>query len=330
MRLTRLYAISSMTAVLLACEGSTAVGPDSGPAEQVPNSQLDLATSDSWRTFAPMPAGRAYLSAAANNGILYAVGGSFSDKYGGDVHASAILQAYNLRTNTWSTLRSLPVSYAWGNGASFINGRLYISGFGSAAWFYMYDPATNRWTRKADLPFGQRYGSQGVINGQLYVYSGGGWPGSLARYNPTTNTWKMLARPPLLNGAGAASGVIGGRLYIAGGNWDYTPIPNTWVYDPATNVWSARAPMPVALTDLASAVINKKLYVAGGATCSSWCGGTRTLQVYDPVTDTWALKAPMPTARSAAAGAAAQGKFYVIGGWTRDKLGISKVEAYTP
>jgi N-acetylneuraminic acid mutarotase len=329
MRLTRLYAISSLTALLLACEGSTAVGPESGPAEQVPNSELDLTTSDSWRTFAPMPYGRAYLAAAANNGILYAVGGSFTDKLG-DVHTSALLQAYNLRTNTWSTRRSLPVNYAWGNGASFINGRLYLSGFGSAARFYMYDPATDRWTRKADLPMGQLYGSQGVINGQLYVYTGGTWPVGLARYNPTTNTWKMLAAPPLLNGAAAASGVIGGRLYIAGGNWDYTPVSNTWVYDPATNAWSARAPMPVVLTDLASAVIDKKLYVAGGATCSSWCGGARTLQVYDPVTDTWEVKAPMPTGRSAAAGAVAQGKFYVIGGSTADRLGISKVEAYTP
>jgi N-acetylneuraminic acid mutarotase len=102
-----------------------------------------------------------------------------------------------------------------------------------------------------------------------------------------------------------------------------------YAYDPVTNVWRARAPMPMALTGLASAVIDNKLYVAGGGTCYT-CAGVRRLQVYDPATNTWAVKTPMPTARLAAAGAVAGGKFYVLGGLNDFTYGLAKVEAYTP
>jgi N-acetylneuraminic acid mutarotase len=323
MRLTKQLSLAGVAGLVLACQGSPDLGPDSSP-EPVASTGVDaLVASNTWSTKAPMPFGRSFLGAAANNGILYAVGGGFRDQ-NGNPRPSTNLQAYDLRTNTWSARKPLPVAWAWGDGASFINGRLYITGNSKA--LYVYDPATDRWTRKADMPQAVFYGSQGVIAGRLYVYAPAG---ALLRYDPATNTWTKRAPPPLIHGEMAAAGVIGGKLYVAGGAFQYDPLANVYAYDPVANAWSARAPMPKALFGMASAVIDKKLYVAGGDQCFS-CDGLRTLYVYDPVTNSWTVKSPMPAGHFAAAGAVAQGQLYVVGGFTAAKYGITRVDVYTP
>jgi N-acetylneuraminic acid mutarotase len=59
----------------------------------------------------------------------------------------------------------------------------------------------------------------------------------------------------------------------------------------------------------AVAVINDKIYVAGGT------GGTqREAEVYDPVANAWTLLAPMSVGRNHCAGGAIGGRFYVVGG----------------
>jgi N-acetylneuraminic acid mutarotase len=106
---------------------------------------------------------------------------------------------------------SLPGAREETNGASVINGKLYVSGgrnreFRATRTLFVYDPKTNSWTRKADMPQAGCGGIQGVIGSQLYVYLppvGGGSAchgpnemGLLFRYNPSTNTWMRRAAPP--------------------------------------------------------------------------------------------------------------------------------------
>jgi N-acetylneuraminic acid mutarotase len=225
MRITKLFPAACATALLVACQASTGPGPEPRPADPTATGLSELAASNSWSTRAPMPFGRTALSAAANNGVLYAVGGGIRDQSGG-VRATTNLQAYDIQTNTWSALRPVPVLWGWGNGASFLNGRLYISGGNLSKALFVYDPATNRWTRKADMPHAMQLGSQGVIAGQLYVYDGSTpGAGALLGYNPATNTWTKRASPPPLHGQAAAAGVIGGKFYVAGGQEQYSPMP---------------------------------------------------------------------------------------------------------
>src|SRR6188472_188534 len=59
----------------------------------------------------------------------------------------------------------------------------------------------------------------------------------------------------------------------------------------------------------AVAVINNKIYVAGGT------GGTqREVEVYDPIANTWTPLAPMNVGRNHCAGGTIGGQFYVVGG----------------
>jgi N-acetylneuraminic acid mutarotase len=105
------------------------------------------------------------------------------------------------------------------------------------------------------------------------------------------------------------------------------------VYDPATDHWSTRAPMPTARAYAAGGIIAGQLYVAGGLSASR--ARLAVLEVYDPSTDRWTTKAPMPTARNAPGAAVIDGKLYVIGGSNASTLELAPevydtLELYDP
>jgi N-acetylneuraminic acid mutarotase len=269
---------------------------------------------------------RKFAAAATIGNTIYVIGGSDPSNA-----TSTTVQAYNIKTNTWSLRRPLPAAREGTNGATVINGRIYVSGGYFNNTLFVYNPATDSWARKANMPEIGFYGAQGAIGGLLYVYaaaapeSGGN---KFWRYNPATNTWSSRRYPPHVHGHGAA-GVIGGKLYLAGGqDDDYSVHGIVDVYTPATDSWSTKASLPNPRSGMASAVLNGKLYVAGGQIQ----GGGRSLagfEVYDPATNTWSTKTPLPVARAFAAGAAA-GRFFVMGGRLSSNATTNRVDAYTP
>jgi N-acetylneuraminic acid mutarotase len=246
------------------------------------------------------------------------------------------VDAFDLATNTWSPRAPLPGPRSNLNGASAINGRIYVSGGRDASGaqtktLFVYNPATDTWSRKADMPRNGGCGTQGVIEGLLYVTTDCGLFGSdttrFYRYEPATNTWTRLASPPgQFNDAGV-SGVIGGKFYLAGEGALFV------AYDPATKRWTERASTVHPERYMCGAVLNGKLFVAGGHDASAAeagdPGALPTLRVYNPTTDTWHFRTSMPTPRWGAAGAAAVGRFFVISGYNETSV-IRKVVAYTP
>ena len=107
-------------------------------------------------------------------------------------------------------------------------------------------------------------------------------------------TWSLTLPSPSISydHAGGASGVIGGKFYVTGGGTNQLD-----VYDPATNRWIVKAPMGSPRWQVASAVLNGKLYVIGGIRMNADGSSTTvpTTNVYDPATNTWGLKARLPT-----------------------------------
>ena len=74
-------------------------------------------------------------------------------------------------------------------------------------------------------------------------------------------------------------------------------VGTTEEYDPATDTWRTRSPMPTPRDHIAISAMDGKIYVIGGRL------GTFTRNVgdneeYDPMTDNWAKKARLPTPRS--------------------------------
>ena len=95
-----------------------------------------------------------------------------------------------------------------------------------------------------------------------------------------------------------------------GGQW--AVLDSVFEYDPATDRWRPRAPLPTARGALAAAVIDGRIYAAGGVDATR--RNSDALEVYDPGRDRWEPRAPMPVPRDHLGAAAVGGKLHVIGG----------------
>jgi hypothetical protein len=122
------------------------------------------------------------------------------------------------------------------------------------------------------------------------------------------NSWATMAPMPTAR-ASAGIGVVDGKIYAIGGGNEHSVSVNE-MYDPATDTWTEKAPMPQAV---------------GGptVTCQNkiYCFGTGFTIVYDPATDSWANKTAMPTSRWALSASVVNDKIYLLGGFNGNFLG---------
>jgi len=254
-----------------------------------------------------------------------------------DVVSNAASDGTGIKEVEITTKASLPTA-RWAIGLGGINGVIYVAGGynpalgGHLTIVEAYDVATNTWSSKGFRPGIQTGATTGVINGVLYVAGGSDCcvnTPSLTAYTAASNSWSSRTAPSSSHGNGPAGGVIGGLFYVAGGGNQSNngSVPTLEVYDPMTNTWATKAPMPTARQGVGSAVLNDMLYVVGGT--SSARGTVGAVEAYDPTTNTWTTKAPLPTPRSDLIVAVLNGILYAVGG-SISAGPVSTVEAYDP
>lgn len=192
--------------------------------------------------------------------------------------------------------------------------------------------AQGTWGTKASLPAGRQEVGVALVAGKIYVI--GGFDASAAsvntveRYDPVLDEWESIdpiPAPSPLNHVGAAE--VGGKLFVIGGLHPpgFMPTDSVYCYDPFNEEWSPKANMPTARGAMGVAVIDGKIYAAGGLLSAR----SNDMAVYDPDMNEWTPLAPMPTARDHLAAVAYQGKFYAFGGRFMGQL-RNTVEIYNP
>ena len=95
-----------------------------------------------------------------------------------------------------------------------------------------------------------------------------------------------------------------------------------------SGMWEGRAPMPTARSEISAALLDGRIYVAGGILPGR---AMAAFEVYDPALDSWRALAPLPVARHHAPLAAAAGRVWLAGGYAgsfRDFL--SDLWSYDP
>ncbi len=235
-----------------------------------------------WTTLAPMP--RAVSSTAATflNGKIYVPGGTLSS---GLVISNQ--QVYDVANNRWAEVLEAPSSSNFFALATDATQGVYYRVSGSAVGItrpisdmLAYDVQANAWTQLSDMPE-PRYGHEAAfIAGQVFVAGGADRSGGKRncwRYDPITDTWSQIAS---LNKArrfaisAVGSDAAGNPLwFIFGGDDPNTSLPlsDGEVYDLRNNRWlplDNSFNLSAGRTQLASAVLNGKLYAAGGAILS--------------------------------------------------------------
>ena len=141
---------------------------------------------------------------------------------------------------------------------------------------------------------------------------------SFAAVGGTWTTKAPMPTPRAYLAAGVQNNSLGQPvLYAIGGlNPNFGPTRAVEAYNFATNRWSARAKLPLALSNTNGVgVIVGKLYLSGGffetPEGSGWHPG---LNVYDPATNSWAKKADMPKRFGQGVTGVINGKLYVLSG----------------
>jgi N-acetylneuraminic acid mutarotase len=110
-------------------------------------------------------------------------------------------------------------------------------------------------------------------------------------------------------------------------------------YDPKTDTWTEKAPMPTARHHHTSAVADGKLYVIGGrllgngvpSQINEALSNLNDNEMYNPLNDSWTVVEHMPTKRSVIAAAASpvDGNIYIFGGQSIDGA-FDITERYNP
>lgn len=190
-------------------------------------------------------------------------------------------------------------------------------------YHHAYDPAVDRWDELAPLPRGANHVGVATLGDRLYAFGGfieqNRTPHDEAFYFDGQK-WTAIRRLPEACGAIACI-ALNGRIHLIGG-----AIGSDWrrsidwhlVYDPQTDRYERRQPLPVGRDHTGIVVVNQRIHVIGGRVDSFHTNSTLH-HSYDAQTDQWTARTPMPTARSGHGCVLYRGKVFVMGGegWQR-------------
>ena len=107
--------------------------------------------------------------------------------------------------------------------------------------------------------------------------------------------------------------MLNGSIHLIGGGFDGSN-RNTGLhhaYDPKTDAWELRAPLPTARNGHATAVLREKMFVIGGESSGKVHG---QIEGYDAKADRWESYAPLPTPRHGAGAVTIGNAVYFAGG----------------
>ena len=99
---------------------------------------------------------------------------------------------------------------------------------------------------------------------------------------PLGNNLRLASGPCHAASSEVAAVALDGRLHTLGGSVNGIAGPYHDEYDPATNTWRARAPLPEGRDHLAVAVADGKIFAFGGFTHSVHQDAGTDAFEYDP------------------------------------------------
>lgn len=277
-----------------------------------------------WKPGAPMPTPRQMLRAAADDKLVYAVGGN----NGSDL---TTVEAYDPAADTWTALPPMAEPRS-DLGVAIADRRLVVAG-GEAggqtlATSAALDLSTSTWSDLPDLATARHGAATAGVGKTVYVIGGSTGAGD----NPVTSTaealklparkaqpasaWKALpdAQTPRLMTAWT---VADDKIWIMGGmlGKDET-LDTVETYNPKTGDWDSQPPLPVPLNHAAATTYKNEVVVIGGAEDALADASNKVFAMRD---DEWVELPSLQYPRAAAAAAVVGDKLYVVGGQNEKK-----------
>jgi len=238
----------------------------------------------SWTRFQDLPSAISHMNIVLDGRTVWFAGG-FKDGYKG--HTIAEVWNYDIDKDRYTAGPLLPETRG-GGGLALVGRKLhYIGGLKADRdtdapdhWVLDLDEwakGAARWKNAAPMPEPRNQFSTVVFEGKIYLIGGQFHHDSMQLdqprvdiYDPKTDAWRI--GPPLPKGHSHAEGgtfVSGGRIFMVGGHT--TPRGGRKQIDPDIlalapgSQWEVVAKLPMPLSSPAAAIIDGKLFVAGGS-----------------------------------------------------------------
>jgi N-acetylneuraminic acid mutarotase len=295
-----------------------------------------------WTDKTPLPHDLLDPGGSALNGKLFVVGGKDAEGHRSDLYA------YDPVADIWDVGPDLPGPAVENPAVVAHGGKLYVFGgstepfSGAVTNAAVFDPTADAWTPLPSLPTARGGATAQAIGDQLYVAGGMGADGASVAtvevFDPSAGEGGAWSTAPSMSVRrdNPGSAALDGRLYVFGGRTrdaDGTEVDGTLtsveMYDPGTETWTGRAPMPTGRRAMVVGTLNGRAQVMGGERTPM--GGTFAAnEEYDPVANTWRAVASMPTPRHGAAAATIGDVVFVAGGGPEGGSALSSVhEAFS-
>jgi N-acetylneuraminic acid mutarotase len=201
----------------------------------------------------------------------------------------------------------------------------------------VYDAHTDRWTDAAPLPKGANHVGVAVLDQKLYAIGGHVDQNRKPHdecfvFDLAGGRWEKIASLPRPCGAIACEG-LNGLLHAIGGAIGDTSAEKKsvdWhlVYDPKTDRWEKRAPMPTGRDHTGIVAVGNRIHLIGGRV-DNFHTNSNLHHAYDPQADKWVVRRPLPTARSGHGAVLYRGRIFVMGGEGTDRV-YGQNEGYDP
>ncbi|WP_140984400.1 Kelch repeat-containing protein [Asticcacaulis tiandongensis] len=232
--------------------------------------------------------------------------------------------------------------------AAHVDGRTFVIGGRGDRPLDILDHATNTWSVGAAPPSEMNHMQAIVHEDKIYIIGAlhGPYPeeeiiSHVWIYDPKTDVWSQSHEIPADRRRGGAGLVVSdGLIYFVGGNkrgHNSGFVPYLDAYDPATGQWTTLPDAPRPRDHVYAAVLDGKIYAAGGRLSAADTGDSLSLtipevDVYDIATQSWSTTtAPIPTPRAGASAITANNTIIILGGESAVQVPAhSEVEAFDP
>ena len=180
------------------------------------------------------------------NGVFYAVGDQSSNTF----------NKYTIATDTWTTLAHAPETTGNNAGATYLNGKIYIS-YTQKNDLQVYTVSTNTWATLTGPTDGAFTGDISNDGSNVYIACTG-TPGKFWRYNVSGGTWTQLASAPVVQKWGGLA-YNNGYFYCHEGNG----ANGFQRYRVATDIWETLSSVPLTGAVLGVAIYDAYYYCMG-------------------------------------------------------------------
>lgn len=216
-------------------------------------------------------------------------------------------ELYNPSAGTWLPARNMQTARYYHKSVKLNDGTVLVIGGTSTGGVVtssveLYDPVNNTWTTKASLNKGRRSHTATLLNDGRVLVTGGLTSSNAATssaelYTPSGDTWYSLG-PVMSNARYGHSATLlpDGRVLIAGGITTSIATKSAEVFDPASDTFSAVAPMNYAHAYHPATLMTLSDNSTQGVLVSGSCAGSDPMnaaELYDYVNNRWRVVANM-------------------------------------